>query len=70
LIQLLSIGLSVSYPDKANVLHDISLNIQRREILGLVGQNRSGKSTLALAILVSPSGMVETPRLQAKQDFV
>lgn len=48
---LLSLRLSVDYPNKAGVLRDISLNIERGEILGLVGQSGSGKSTLALAIL-------------------
>ena len=48
---LLSLRLSVDYRNKPGVLRDISLDIQRGEILGLVGQSGSGKSTLALAIL-------------------
>jgi peptide/nickel transport system ATP-binding protein len=48
---LLSLRLSVSYPGKPDVLRDLSLDIGRQEILGLVGQSGCGKSTLALAIL-------------------
>jgi peptide/nickel transport system ATP-binding protein len=48
---LLSLRLSVDYPGKAGVLRDLSLDIGRQEILGLVGQSGCGKSTLALAIL-------------------
>jgi ABC-type dipeptide/oligopeptide/nickel transport system ATPase component len=48
---LLSMRLSVDYPGKPGVLHELALDIGRREILGLVGQSGCGKSTLALAIL-------------------
>jgi ABC-type dipeptide/oligopeptide/nickel transport system ATPase component len=48
---LLSLKLSVDYPRKPGVLREVSLDVQRREILGLVGQSGCGKSTLALAIL-------------------
>jgi|SRR5271165_20835 len=48
---LLSLRLNVSYPGKAGVLRDLRLDLQRGEILGLVGQSGCGKSTLALAIL-------------------
>ena len=48
---LLSLRLSVDYPGKTGVLRELSLDIGRREIVGLVGQSGCGKSTLALAIL-------------------
>ncbi len=48
---LLSLRLSVDYPERPAVLRDVSLDLRRGEILGLVGQSGCGKSTLALAIL-------------------
>ena len=47
---LLSISLSAEYAKK-NVLQQVTFQIARGEILGLVGQSGCGKSTLALAIL-------------------
>lgn len=48
---LLSVRLSASYANKPNVLRDVSFEMQPGEILGLVGQSGSGKSTIALSIL-------------------
>jgi ABC-type glutathione transport system ATPase component len=48
---LLSLQLTVRYAGKAPVLRGVSLEIARGEVLGLVGQSGSGKSTMALAIL-------------------
>jgi len=48
---LLSTHISVSYQGKPRVLRNVMVEMQRGEILGLVGQSGSGKSTLALAIL-------------------
>ena len=48
---LLKLEVSVDYPNKTGVLRDLSLAVQRGEILGLVGQSGCGKSTLALTIL-------------------
>jgi ABC-type dipeptide/oligopeptide/nickel transport system ATPase component len=48
---LLSLRLSVDYRNNKGVLRDVSLAIQPGEILGLVGQSGSGKSTISLAIL-------------------
>jgi peptide/nickel transport system ATP-binding protein len=58
---LLSAQLSVRYAGKP-VLRDVRLEIQRGEVLGLVGQSGSGKSTLAMAIL----GLLDRKRSQAE----
>ena len=47
-------NLSVSLPSQSgstDVLREISFDLQRGEIVGLLGESGSGKSTLALAIL-------------------
>jgi ABC-type dipeptide/oligopeptide/nickel transport system ATPase component len=48
---LLSLKLSVAYKDRAAVLRELSLDVKKGEVLGLVGRSGCGKSTLALAIL-------------------
>jgi peptide/nickel transport system ATP-binding protein len=48
---LLAANLSVDYRNKRGVLRSVALGIERREIVGLVGQSGSGKSTLALALM-------------------
>jgi peptide/nickel transport system ATP-binding protein len=50
-VPLLDASLSVDYRNKTGVLRNISVNIERQEILGLAGQSGSGKSTLALALM-------------------
>ena len=48
---LLALSLSAGYPGKPEVIRHVTLQIGHGEILGLVGQSGSGKSTIALAIL-------------------
>jgi ABC-type glutathione transport system ATPase component len=48
---LLAAHISVRYGGRPAVLREVVLEIQRGEVLGLVGQSGSGKSTLAMAIL-------------------
>lgn len=48
---VLSIDISVDYPQKAGVLRGACLDVFPREIVGLVGQSGAGKTTLALAVL-------------------
>ena len=59
---LLSARFSVQYAGKTPVLRNVELEIQRGEVLGLVGQSGSGKSTLAMAIL----GLLDRKRAQAE----
>ncbi len=59
---LLSARLSVRYTGKQPVLRGVEIEIQRGEVLGLVGQSGSGKSTLAMAIL----GLLDKKRAQTE----
>jgi ABC-type dipeptide/oligopeptide/nickel transport system ATPase component len=59
---LLSASFSVRYAGKSPVLRGVKLEIQRGEVLGLVGQSGSGKSTLAMAIL----GLLDKKRAQVE----
>jgi peptide/nickel transport system ATP-binding protein len=59
---ILSAHLSVQYGNKPPVLRDVQLEIQRGEVLGLVGQSGSGKSTLAMAVL----GLIDRKRVNAQ----
>jgi ABC-type glutathione transport system ATPase component len=47
---LLVVEISADYPEKPRVLDRVSFVIRPAEILGLIGQSGSGKSTIALAV--------------------
>jgi peptide/nickel transport system ATP-binding protein len=59
---LVSAHFSLRYAGKPLVLRNVQMQIQRGEVLGLVGQSGSGKSTLALAIL----GLLDKKRSKAE----
>src|SRR5262249_7775032 len=48
---VLSMCVSIDYPDQKGVLRDAALDVYPGEIVGLAGESGSGKSTLALAAL-------------------
>ncbi len=48
---LLSVSLSANYPNRPGVLDNVCFDVKSGEILALVGQSGSGKSTVALCIL-------------------
>ena len=48
---LLSVRISVDYPEKPGALENVAFEIEEGEIFGLAGPSGAGKSTIALAIL-------------------
>jgi peptide/nickel transport system ATP-binding protein len=48
---LLSVSISVGYPEKPRALENVAFEIEEGEIFGLSGPSGAGKSTVALAIL-------------------
>lgn len=52
----------MQYGDKPPVLRETQLDIQRGEVLGLIGQSGSGKSTLAMAVL----GLLDRKRVKTQ----
>jgi ABC-type multidrug transport system ATPase subunit len=55
-------GLTVSYGGKADVLRDVSLDVERGEVIGLIGPSGSGKSTIlrTLVGLLKPRAGIVT----------
>ena len=48
---LLSVDISAGYPGKPLALDGVRFTVAAGEILGLIGESGSGKSTIALALL-------------------
>ena len=48
---LLSVRISVDYPQKPGALEDVAFDIGEGEIFGLAGESGAGKSSIALAVL-------------------
>ncbi|MCA9370691.1 MAG: ABC transporter ATP-binding protein, partial [Candidatus Peregrinibacteria bacterium] len=51
------VGREIQRPHTVTALHDVSLNVQAREVVGIVGDNAAGKSTLlrVIAGIVHPT---------------
>jgi ABC-type glutathione transport system ATPase component len=62
---LLSAQITVRYAGKPPVLDNVRLEIRRGEVLGLVGQSGSGKSSMAMAIL----GLLDKKASQAQGEI-
>lgn len=58
---MLSVDGINSFYDKSHILFDVSLNVQKREIVTILGRNGMGKSTLLKTIIgeVSPHGLIQ-----------
>ena len=48
---LLAVNIGIGYPRNPGVLRGVEFTIHRGEILGLIGESGSGKSTIALAVM-------------------
>ena len=48
---LLEVSLSVDYPTKPGVLSGVAFQMRRGEVVGMLGESGSGKSTIALSLL-------------------
>jgi len=59
---LLDVRLAVDYANKPGVLRDVALQIGTGEVLGLIGESGSGKSTMALSIMRLLDGKAGNPR--------
>jgi ABC-type dipeptide/oligopeptide/nickel transport system ATPase subunit len=46
-----SINVSLGYPHPTQILHDVSLAVRPGQIVGLIGETGSGKTTLARTVL-------------------
>lgn len=58
--------LSVAYQHDTPVVDDVSLHVAPGEIVGVIGESGSGKSTIAMAAmgLLPPAAMIEADRLE------
>ncbi|MGX9901276.1 ABC transporter ATP-binding protein [Arthrobacter sp. SA17] len=58
--------LSIAYGPGAPVVSDVSLHVAPGEVVGIIGESGSGKSTIATAAmgLLPPSAMIQAERLE------